>query len=82
MPMGRGGRKLIPIIDVPAKEKATYNSDFSSPEASQTVAPDLLHCLLNSRLCQRSHDLVSRRIRMQTVVGQIFLEQALVVNEG
>src|SRR5580704_19456313 len=38
--------------------------------------------LLNRRLGQRHHDLVSRSIGVQAVVGEVAFEQAFVVDHG
>ena len=59
----------------------------STPPAPQT--PLLLQRLLNSRLGQRRHNRVPRRIRMHTVVAQVpgqpilgILQRRVVINES
>jgi hypothetical protein len=70
MPEGRGGRKLGFIIEL-ARE-----------ESFERLKASMFKGAVDRGLGQRGHDLVSRGVGMQAVLGQVALEQTFVVDHG
>src|SRR6516164_895260 len=77
MPEAEAVGNSISIIDADWRRRMQK----AEPRRGQSAACEcLFHRLRDSRFSQRRHDLEARFIRMQAVVGQILLQQALVVN--